>query len=126
MDGVKMNRKILVISETVFFNLYKDGLYKYAKDNRDIIDLYYLDYPKKDLNIINKARYKYNINDFKRKYYAKIRDKLVSKIENYDIILFINLFYDDEYFIQGEFAEALKKKDTRVFFVDSIKTIDQK
>lgn len=121
-----MNRKILVISETVFFNLYKDGLYKYAKDNRDIIDLYYLDYPKKDLNIINKARYKYNINDFKRKYYAKIRDKLVSKIENYDIILFINLFYDDEYFIQGEFAEALKKKDTRVFFVDSIKTIDQK
>lgn len=126
MDGVEMDRKILVISETVFFNLYKEGLEKYAKDNRDIVDLYYLDYPKKKLNIINKVKYKYNINNFKGKYYTKIRNELISKIKNYDIILFINLFYDDEYFIQGEFAEALKKKDTRVFFVDSIKTIDQK
>ena len=114
MDGVEMDRKILVISETVFFNLYKEGLEKYAKDNRDIVDLYYLDYPKKDLNIINKAKYKYNLNKFKGKYYTKIRNELISKIKNYDIILFINLFYDDEYFIQGEFAEALKKIEKNI------------
>ncbi len=121
-----MNRKILVISETVFFNLYKDGLAQYAKDNGDIVDLYYLDYPKKDLNVIDKLKYKYDINNFKKKYYTKVREKLISKIAGYDVILFINLFYDDEYFIQGKLAEVLKEKDTRIFFVDSIKTIDQK
>lgn len=124
MDGVDMNRKILVISETVFFNLYKDGLAQYAKDNGDIVDLHYLDYPK-NLNVINKLRYKCNLNNFKQKYHSNFREKLISKIEEYDVILFINLFYDDEYFIQGKLAEVLKKKDTRIFFVDSIKTIDQ-
>lgn len=120
-----MNRKILVISETIFFNLYKDGLAQYAKDNGDTIDLYYLDYSKKRLNVVNKLRYKFDVAGFKKKYYAGLRKKLITKVKDYDVILFINLFHDGEYFIQGEFAEVLKKKDTRVFFVDSIKTMPQ-
>lgn len=120
-----MNRKILVISETVFFNLYKDGLKKYAEDNGDIVDFYYLDYPKEKLNLIDKLNYKYNINKFKNKYYKHIREEIINRIKNYNIILLINLFYDEEYFIQGELAELLKQKDTRILFVDSIKTIDQ-
>lgn len=118
-----MKRKILVISETMFFNLYKDGLIHYAKNNEDTIELYYLDYPK-NINIINKLRYKYNINNFKNKYYTKLRERLIEKVKDYDIILFINLFYDEEYFIQGKLLDVLRKKDSRVFFVDSIKTID--
>lgn len=121
-----MQRKILVISETVFFNLYKDGLKKYAEDNGDIVDLYYLDYPKAKLGIVDKVRYKYDINNFKNKYYQQTREEVIARIKDYDVILFINLFYDDEYFIQGELAEILKQKDTRILFVDSIKTIDQK
>ena len=39
--------------------------------------------------------------------------------------MFINLFYDDEYFIQGELKEALKRKDCRLYFVDTVKSIDQ-
>lgn len=120
-----MNRKILVISETVFFNLYKDGLSRYAKDKEDTIDLFYLDCPKKDLNLISKLRYKFNVCAFKRKYYNRLREKLTAMINDYDMIVFINLFHDDEYFIQGQFAEALKKKDTRGFFVDSLKTLPQ-
>lgn len=120
-----MNRKILVISETVFFNLYKDGLKKYAEDNRDIVDLYYLDYPKEKLDLVDKLQYKYDINEFRNNYYNRIREKVIECIKNYDTILFINLFYDKEYFIQEELAELLKQKDTRILFVDSIKTIDQ-
>ena len=120
-----MNRKILVISETVFFNLYKDGLKKYAEDNGDIVDLYYLDYPKDRLNFVDKLRYKYNINKFKNNYYSRIRKEVMNRIKNYDVILFINLFFDEEYFIQGKLKELLKQKDARMLFVDSIKTIDQ-
>lgn len=120
-----MDRKILVISENVFFNLYKDGLAKYAQDNGDTVDLYYLDYPKKNSNIINKLRYKCDVGGFKKKYYAQLRENLIEKVKAYDVILFINLFYDDEYFIQGKLTEVLKGKDARVFFVDSIKTLSQ-
>lgn len=120
-----MDRKILVISENVFFNLYKDGLAKYAQDNGDTVDLYYLDYPKKNSNIINKLRYKCDVGGFKKKYYAQLREDLIKKVKAYDVILFINLFYDDEYFIQGKLTEVLKGKDARVFFVDSIKTLSQ-
>lgn len=125
MNGVDMDRKILVISENVFFNLYKDGLAKYAQDNGDTVDLYYLDYPKKNSNIINKLRYKCDVSGFKKKYYAQLRENLIEKVKAYDVILFINLFYDDEYFIQGKLTEVLKGKDSRVFFVDSIKTLSQ-
>lgn len=120
-----MDRKILVISENVFFNLYKDGLAKYAQDNGDTVDLYYLDYPKKNSNIINKLRYKCDVGGFKKKYYAQLREDLIEKVKAYDVILFINLFYDDEYLIQGKLTEVLKGKDARVFFVDSIKTLSQ-
>lgn len=120
-----MDRKILVISENVFFNLYKDGLAKYAQDNGDTVDLYYLDYPKKNSNIINKLRYKCDVSGFKKKYYAWLRENLIEKVKAYDVILFINLFYDDGYFIQGKLTEVLKGKDSRVFFVDSIKTLSQ-
>ena len=125
-----MDRKILVISETVYFNLYKEGLMQYAKDNKDSIDLYYLDDLRKDLNTVNKFRYKFDICAFKKKYYTQLRKELIEKVKPYEVVLFINFFHDDEYFvqnkfIQGKFAEILKKKDTRVLFVDSIKTINQ-
>ena len=119
-------RKILVISEDVFINLYRTGLKHYENTHNAIsIDIYCLDVPKNKLSTLDRLRYKLNIGGFKKSYYDCQRTELCKLIEKYDQILFINLFYDDEYFIQGELKEALKRKDCRLYFVDTVKSIDQ-
>ena len=54
----------------------------------------------------------------------QILDPLDS-IEEYDTIFFVNLFWDKEYFIQGELINILKSKKCIVHLVDSLKTIPQ-
>lgn len=120
-----MQEKVLVVSRKVFFDLYRNGLLDYAESNNMQIDLYYLDYPKEELSLLDKIRYKYNINDFKDKYYDEKRNELCVIIDNYDQILFINLFYDEEYFIKDKLKEKLKTRICKLLFVDSLKTINQ-
>jgi len=121
-----MARKILVISRKLFFDLYTPGLRAYGDEYDDItIDLYELDYPKNKLGIIDKLKYKFDVCNFRKKYYAKIRRDLCKIVENYDELLFINLFFDKEYFIQGKFKEILYKKKTNVLFADSIKLFSE-
>lgn len=118
--------KVLVIAEEIFLNLYRPGLEYYSKNHDNLtIDIYCLDVPKKELNTFDRLRYKFGINNFKRNYYEQKRKELIELVEQYNQILFIDLFYDEEYFIQGKFAEVLKKKKCKVYFVDSIQTIPQ-
>lgn len=121
-----MKRKVLVISRNLFLNLYRAGLKSYAEENTDLsIDLYELDYPKTKLSLIDKLRYKFDLNDFRKKYYEQVRNELCKIIEDYDEILFINLFFDKEYFIQGNLVELLKTKKTKIFFADSIRLFNE-
>lgn len=46
-------------------------------------------------------------------------------VKDYDQILFINLFYDEEYFVKGKLKKVLQGKDCRVYFVDTVKSINQ-
>lgn len=122
-----MMKRVLVISEAVFLKLYRTGLEHYANTHDDLsIDIYCLDVPKSKLGLFDRVRYKLDLGSFKKKYYDNQRAELCRLIEEYDQILFINLFYDDEYFIQGELQEALRKKDCRLYFVDTVKSIDQR
>lgn len=117
--------KVLVIAEEIFLTLYRPGLEYYSKNHDNLtIDIYCLDVPKKELNIFDRLRYKFDINCFKKKYYDKKRQELSELVKQYDTILFINLFYDDEYFIQGKFREELKKKNIKLYFVDTVKSIN--
>lgn len=118
-------RKVLVISEEVFLNLYKAGLQDYSNSHDDVqIDLYCLDVAKKNLQSLNRLKYKLDINDFRRKYYDKQRMELIELVKEYDTILFFNLFFDKEFFIKDKFRDVLKEKDARVYFLDSVKTFN--
>ena len=115
---------ILVITENIFLKLYNESLKNYSETNSNLhIDVYCLDFPKK-LNCIKKIQYKLDYNNFRKRYYDLEREKLIKLIKKYDTILFINLFFDKEYFIQGELKELLKTKNTKVYFADSVKNFD--
>lgn len=121
---MKSKKKILVVLEKIFFDLYRDGLLDYAKNNNLDIDLYYPEFQKEKFSFVDKIKYKYNINNFKNEYYNIIRNNLINKISSYDQILFINLCYDEGYLISGELEKILNNKVCKLCFVDSIKTID--
>lgn len=121
-----MAEKILVISRQIFFDLIKDGMQDFANKNSDYkIDFYCLDYGKYKLKGLNLLKYKFDINNFRKKYYDLERKQLCQIIKNYDQIIFGSLFWDKEYFIQGDFLEALKNKKCKLFMTDSISSINQ-
>ncbi len=117
-------KKVLVISEAIFLNLYRPGLEDYSDSHDDMeIDFYCLDVPKKELNPLERVAYKRDIGNFRKKYYERQREEVVKLVEQYDTILFLSLFYDQEYFVQGKLAELVKQKNSIVYFMDSIKTV---
>lgn len=119
--------KILIVASHRHFMLYKKGIENYAEKMNLSIDLFYADYyDKPDDSVIAKLKYKLNFNDFKKKYYSKVRNSLCEVLDDYEQILFLNVFFDEEYFIQGELQKKLAAKVCKVLFVDSIRTIDQK
>lgn len=116
-------KKVLIISKEFYLDLYRPGIDDYVNSRDDLaVDMYCLDNPKINLGLIDGLKYKFDINDFRRKYYEEQRTELLKLIEKYDVILFINLYYDGEFFIQGKLFDALRKKHCKLQFVDSITT----
>lgn len=118
--------KVLVVSREIFLNLYENGLNDFKKKSQIPMTFFHLDYPKEKLSLIDNLMFKYNINSFKKKYYRKEREKFIDTIKKYDIILFINLFFDEEYFINDEIKNVLKNKKCILWLVDSLKTFPEK
>lgn len=119
--------KVLVISNAISLNLYRPGLEDYSNTHEDMeIDFYCLDEPKNMLSqsyeLLDRLRYKWNLGNFRKKYYDERRRELSALVAEYDRILLINPFFDKEYFIQGELKEILRRKNTRMYFVDSVKS----
>lgn len=121
-----MKKKVLVITRKIFLDLLQEGMEDFSLNSNDWeLSFFCLDYAKYSSKGIDLIRYKYNIKDFRKKYYDRERKKLCKIIEEYDTIFFVNLFWDKEYFIQGELINILKSKKCIVHLVDSLKTIPQ-
>ena len=94
-----MKRKILVVTRRMLIDLYKEGLIEYQKYDKNVtIEIFELDNPKNKLSVVDKLRYKFDFDNYRKKYYDSVRSKLINKIEQFDEVLFINLFFDKEYF----------------------------
>lgn len=68
--------------------------------------------------------FKYNIDNYKHKYYDLLRDNFEHILAKYQKIVFFDLYFDYEPFIDDRLASLLKKKDTRIYFVDPMEEID--
>lgn len=112
--------KVLIVATKGHFILYKAALEDYANNHENIsLDFFVLDFPK--VSGLAKIQYKLNIGSFRQNYYEQKRKELINLLNKYDTILFYNVFFDQEYFIQGKLKQKLKEKHTKVYFVDSIR-----
>lgn len=117
--------RILVITEQLYLTLYRCGLEHWAKNNKKEIDFFHIDHPNKmPLSVGEKLYAKVN-KKARSKFFDELREELIKKMEGYDEILFINLLYDDGYFINESVAEILRKKIAKIYFVDSITTLSE-
>lgn len=116
-------KKILVVGENLFLRLYSKGFEYYSQKCDVQIDFMEVG-PLKTSNLIKKIAFKKGYT--KQKYYDGLRKDLIAKVDEYDQFLFVNLFYDKEYFVNGQVLEALAKKDLRLYFVDTIKKLPER
>lgn len=119
-----LNKKVLVIASRGHLNLYKTGFLNYAKKNNLKIDFFIVDYPPKKNGLLH-LLYKYNILNYLDNYYNNLRKTLLCILDNYDEVIFINLFFDRFYFIDDKIKLALKEKNNVLMFVDSIKSLPE-
>uniref|UniRef100_UPI0013E017E5 hypothetical protein n=1 Tax=Veillonella ratti TaxID=103892 RepID=UPI0013E017E5 len=113
-------KKILVVISKGHLTIYEAALRDYAAIHDELeIDFFILDFPS--VSGLEKVKYKLNIGSYKKRYYDKKREELLNQLNKYDTVLFYNIFWDEEYFIQSDLIDSLKLKNSKVYFVDSIR-----
>lgn len=109
--------------EDCFNRIFNEGLEIYAKERDFTYEIFRVDVPK-NISAFDKLCYKKDITDFRVKYYQSLRDQLISKIKNYDKIVFVNLFFDKIPFIDENLAKVLSEHNCILYWVDSIRTLE--
>jgi len=118
-------KRILVVACEQHWGLYKDGILNYCANNDIVVNWFKVNFSKSDVGVIDKLKYKIDYNDYRHKYYESKRAKLCKLIPVYDEIIFYNLHYDKQWFIQGEVLNLLRYKKVKLFFVDTIRIIKE-
>lgn len=128
-----MTKKILLVSNSSYFRIYGNAFEKSVHDLNCLFDFFLLDKPtvtcvtkhfNKSVVISGLLSFCLKKNNFlKRIFYKILRSKFQQIAQNYTDIVFINVFYDGEYFINKTVAQSMKKPRTIVYFVDTAKNL---
>lgn len=111
--------KNLVVMASIFAILFEDAFMEYGKTSAEKFDTYVIPLDLKNkMNAIDYFMFKKNICNRKKDYYDNMRTEIINMSKQYDRIIFINCYYDEEYLIDARMAHELEGIDCRIYFVD--------